>query len=249
MAKFYGIGTGPGDSSLLTVKAVNTLKNIDVLYTPEAKKGGDSLALSIVKEYVPHTVEIKSRHFPMSIHGEEKIQAWDEVSNEIVNDVKNGKDVGFITLGDPMIYSTYVYVMERIMDDIEVETIPGISSFSNIASNQNFPLVMDTDPLVVIPCTMEEERIDEALQKHDCIVLMKIYKKINLILEKLEKYDLIDHAILVSNSSQEREVVFKNLRDEDIDEKISYFSTILINKNNKKKYSIDSLSGSKDSDR
>lgn len=235
MAKFYGIGTGPGDSSLVTVKAVNTLKNIDILYTPEAKKGGDSLALSIVKEYVPEKVEIKSRHFPMSINGEEKIQAWNEVSSEIINDVKNGKDVGFITLGDPMIYSTYVYVMERIMDEIEVETIPGISSFSNIASNQNFPLVMDTDALVVIPCTMEEEKIDEALQKYDCIVLMKIYKKINVILDKLKKYDLIDYAILVSNSSQEREVVFTDLRESEIDEKISYFSTILINKNNKKR--------------
>ncbi|MEG0857841.1 MAG: cobalt-factor II C(20)-methyltransferase [Terrisporobacter sp.] len=235
MAKFYGIGTGPGDSSLLTIKAVNRLKNIDILYTPEAKKGGESLALSIVSEYVPDSVEIKSRHFPMSIDGEEKIQAWDEVAREIVDDVKNNKDVGFITLGDPMIYSTYVYVMERIMDEIEVETIPGISSFSNIASNQNFPLVMDTDPLVVIPCTMEEEKIDEALEKHDCLVLMKVYKRINLILDKLKKHDLIDYAILVSNSSQEREEVFTNLRDEHIDEKISYFSTILVNKNNKRR--------------
>ena len=234
MAKFYGIGTGPGDSSLVTVKAINTLKNIDILYTPEAKKGGDSLALSIVKEYVPDKVEIKSRHFPMSNHGTDKIEAWEDISKEIVSDVKSGKDVGFITLGDPMIYSTYVYVMERIMEDIGVETIPGISSFSNIASNQNFPLVMDTDPLVVIPCTMEEDKIDEALEKYDCIVLMKIYKKINLILDKLKKHNLIDYAILVSNSSQEREVVFTNLREEEIDEKISYFSTILVNKNNKK---------------
>ena len=234
MAKFYGIGTGPGDSSLVTVKAINTLKNIDILYTPEAKKGGDSLALSIVKEYVPDKVEIKSRHFPMSNHRPDKIEAWEDISKEIVSDVKSGKDVGFITLGDPMIYSTYVYVMERIMEDIEVETIPGISSFSNIASNQNFPLVMDTDPLVLIPCTMEEDKIDEALEKYDCIVLMKIYKKINLILDKLKKHNLIDYAILVSNSSQEREVVFTNLREEEIDEKISYFSTILVNKNNKK---------------
>ena len=232
MAKFYGIGTGPGDSSLVTIKAVNTLKNIDILYTPEAKKGGDSLALSIVKEYVPDSVEIKPRHFPMSNHGTDKIEAWEEVSKEIVNDVKNGKDVGFITLGDPMIYSTYVYVMERIMDEVEVETIPGISSFSHIASSQNFPLVMDTDPLVVIPCTMEETKIDEVLEKYDCIVLMKIYKRINLILDKLKKHNLIDHAILVSNSSQEREEVFTNLREEKIDEKISYFSTILVNKNN-----------------
>lgn len=231
MAKFYGIGTGPGDSSLVTVKAVDTLKNLDILYTPESKKGGDSLALSIVKNYLPENLEIKSRHFPMSNDGTEKIQAWNSVSNEIVEDVRSGKEVGFVTLGDPMIYSTYVYVMERLMEDIEVETIPGISSFSNIASNQNFPLVMDTDPLVVIPCTMEEEKIDEALEKYDCFVLMKVYKRINMILDKLEKHDLIDHAILVSNSSQEREEVFTNLRDDDIDEKISYFSTILVNKN------------------
>lgn len=231
MAKFYGIGTGPGDSSLLTVKAVDTLRNIDILYTPEAKKGGDSLALSIVKKYLPEDLEIKSRHFPMSNDSIEKVQVWNNVSSEIVSDVKSGKDVGFVTLGDPMIYSTYVYVMERLMEDIEVETIPGISSFSNIASNHNYPLVMDTDPLMVIPCTMEEEKIDEALEKYDCFVLMKVYKRINTILEKLEKHDLIDHAILVSNSSQEEEEVITNLRDYKIDEKISYFSTILVNKN------------------
>ena len=181
MAKFYGIGTGPGDSSLLTV---DTLKNIDVLYTPEAKKGGDSLALSIVKKYLPEDLEIKSRHFPMSNDSFEKIQVWNDVSSEIVSDVKDGKDVGFITLGDPMIYSTYVYVMERLMEDIEVETIPGISSFSNIASNQNYPLVMDTDPLMVIPCTMEEEKIDEALGKYDCFV----YLYYSILIAK-NKYD------------------------------------------------------------
>lgn len=235
MAKFYGIGTGPGDSTLVTIKAVNTIKMLDILYTPEPKKGGDSLALSIVKEYVPDTVEIKQRHFPMNNDSVEKMASWDAIAAEIKDDVKAGKEVGFITLGDPMIYSTYVYIMERLMDEIEVETIPGISSFSNIASNQNFPLVMDTDPLMVIPCTMEEEKIDAALQTYDCFVLMKIYKNFKEIVQKLEKYDLIDSAILVSNSSQEREVVYKDLRDVHLQEKISYFSTILVNRNNKRK--------------
>ena len=235
MAKFYGIGTGPGDSTLVTIKAVNTIKMLDILYTPEPKKGGDSLALSIVKEYVPDTVEIKQRHFPMNNDSVEKMASWDAIAAEIKDDVKAGKEVGFITLGDPMIYSTYVYIMERLMDEIEVETIPGISSFSNIASNQNFPLVMDTDPLMVIPCTMEEEKIDAALQTYDCFVLMKVYKNFKEIVQKLEKYDLIDSAILVSNSSQDREVVYKDLRDIHLQEKISYFSTILVNRNNKRK--------------
>lgn len=232
MAKFFGIGTGPGDSSLLTIKAVETLKNLDILYTPESKKGGESLALSIVSEYLPDSLEIKSRHFPMNFNDGEKILSWNKIAEEIVEDVKEGKNVGFVTLGDPMIYSTYVYIMERLIGEINVETIPGISSFSNIASNQNFPLVMDREPLIILPCTMEEEKIDYALANYSCIVLMKVYKNFKQIISKLEANNLIDSAILVSNSSQEGEVVYTDLRDVHLEEKISYFSTILVNKEN-----------------
>lgn len=234
MAKFYGIGTGPGDSSLLTVKAVETLKNLDILYTPEARKGGESLALSIVSEYLPESLEIKSRHFPMNFNDGEKIVAWNQVADEIVEDVKEGKNVGFVTLGDPMIYSTYVYIMERLIGSIDVETIPGISSFSNIASNQNFPLVMDREPLIIIPCTIEEEKIDYALENYSSIVLMKVYKNFKEIVSKLERNGLIDYSILVSNSSQDGEVVYNDLREVNLEEKISYFSTILVNKEVKK---------------
>lgn len=238
MAKFYGIGTGPGDSSLLTVKAVETLKNLDILYTPESKKGGESLALSIVNEYLPEGLEIKSRHFPMNFNDGEKILAWNQVADEIVADVKEGKNVGFVTLGDPMIYSTYVYIMERLIGSIDVETIPGISSFSNIASNQNFPLVMDREPLIIIPCTIAEEKIDYALENYSSIVLMKVYKNFKEIVAKLEKNNLIDHAILVSNSSQDGEVVYNNLKEVNLEEKISYFSTILVNKEVKKEVKV-----------
>lgn len=93
MAKFYGIGTGPGDSSLLTIKAVETLQNLDTLYTPEAKKGGESLALSIVSKYLPDGLEIKSRHFPMNFNDAEKILAWNQIADEIVEDVRDRKSV------------------------------------------------------------------------------------------------------------------------------------------------------------
>ena len=234
MAKFYGIGTGPGDSSLLTLKAVDTLKKLDILYTPEPKKGGESLALSIVKDFLPEDLEIRQRHFPMNFIGEEKIKAWNEIALEIEKEVlDNNKDVGFVTLGDPMIYSTYVYIMERMKDDIEIETIPGISSFSNIASNHNFPLVMDREALVVTPCTIDEKKLDFILENYNSIVLMKVYKNFKEVIAKLEKNGLLEHSILVSNSSQDREVVYKNLKDVEAEESISYFSTILVNRENK----------------
>ncbi|MGL4796664.1 MAG: cobalt-factor II C(20)-methyltransferase [Paraclostridium sp.] len=233
MAKFYGIGTGPGDSDLVTVKAVKTLGNLEILYTPEAKREGNSLALSIVEQYLPDNLEIKQRHFPMNFNDSQKILAWNKVADEIVEDVREGKNVGFVTLGDPMIYSTYVYIMERLIDKIDVETIPGISSFSNIASNQNFPLVMDKEPLIILPCTIDEEKIDHALENYSSIVLMKVYKNFKEIVEKLEKNGLIDNSILVSNSSLDDEVVYEDLRKVGLEDKISYFSTILVNKENK----------------
>lgn len=107
MAKFYGIGTGPGDSGLLTMKAVHTLERLDVLYAPEAKKGGASLALKIVAPHLPERLTVKQRHFPMTYNKEEKEQAWERIAAEIKADVLAGKNAGFITLGDPMVYSTY----------------------------------------------------------------------------------------------------------------------------------------------
>lgn len=230
MAKFYGIGVGPGDSLLLTLKAVEVLKYIDILYTPEAEKDGGSLALSIAKPHFGQDLDIKYRHFPMSLDKTEKEIKWESVAKEVIADVKRGKNVGFITLGDPMLYSTYVYIMEKLIDEIEVETIAGISSFSHIAASQNLPLVMDTEPLIILPCTADEAVIDDALQKYNCLVLMKVYKRFDLIREKLEKYGLIDYAVLVSNSSQGSEKVYRDLREVNSSEKISYFSTILINK-------------------
>lgn len=233
MAKFYGIGTGPGDSDLVTVKAVKTLENLDILYTPESKKEGTSLALSIIDQYLPSDIDIKQRYFPMNFNDGQKIVAWNKVADEIIEDVEAGKNVGFVTLGDPMIYSTYVYIMERLIDKVDVETIPGISSFSNIASNQNFPLVMDKEPLIIVPCTIDEHKIDHALENYSSIVLMKVYKNFKNIVSKLEKHGLINYSILVSNSSLDDEVVYEDLRKIDLEDKISYFSTILVNRENK----------------
>ena len=229
MSKFYGIGVGPGDSSLLTIKAVNILKEIDILVTPNGKKNGESVAFNIVKEHLNEGIEIKERHFPMISDEKALNKAWDEIAEEIEEDVKSGKKVGFITLGDPMVYSTYIYLLKRLLKKIEVETIPGITSFLNIASSQNYPLVEGDNPLVIVPCTMDEDKLDEILKNNESLVLMKVYKNFKNIISKIKENNLEKYAVLVSNSSQNGEKVYKNVCNVSEDE-ISYFSTILINK-------------------
>ncbi|WP_042349358.1 cobalt-factor II C(20)-methyltransferase [Bacillus massiliigorillae] len=228
MAKFYGIGTGPGDSGLVTVKAVQTLKNCDILYTPEPKKNSKSLAYSIVESYLPSDLIVKQRHFPMSYNQAEKMKAWQNIAEEIEQDVKAGNNVGFITLGDPMIYSTYSYLLELLAGHIETETIPGISSFSNIASSVGMPLVMDEETLAVIPCTVGSEAIEQALTHFSAVILMKVTSDFSLVLQLLRKYGLLEQATLVSDSSMKSEQIISDLSQFTGEEKISYFSTIIV---------------------
>lgn len=230
MAKFYGIGTGPGDSQLLTVKGQTILNQVDCLYTPEPKKGGKSLALKIVSPYLNSETEIKQRHFPMVNTLETKQTAWDTIAAEIVEDVQQGKDVAFITLGDPMIYSTYAYLLERVQTEIETETVAGISSFSQIANSLQIPLVMDEEAYAVLPATKNEQQIRDALGLFSTVILMKVSVALPKILKLLKEQGLLQQTILVSDASMDSEKVTVGIQDLTEDTKLSYFSTMIVYK-------------------
>lgn len=238
LGKLYGIGVGPGDPDLLTIKAVKALEKIDILYTPKASKGGDSIAKKIIEGYIREDLLVKERYFPMVNDVETKIKAWDDIANEIVEDVQSGRNVGLVSLGDPMIYSTYVYILERVEEKIDVETIPGISSFNNISSSNNFPLSMDKEAMAIVPSTENIDRIRRVLTDFDSVVLMKVYKNFKEILKLIFELGLKENAILVSNSSMDSEQVYTDLDHVYELDAIGYFSTIIVNKkkkaNNKK---------------
>ncbi len=228
--KLYAIGTGPGASDLITVRAAKLLGQVDIVYAPAAKKDGDSLALSIVRDYIGEGTQIKERHFPMSNDSAQKEQAWQAVTDEIVADVKTGRQVAFVSLGDVMLYSTWVSILERLPDGLNVEIIPGITSFALIAAQIQRPLAMDTQSLAVIPCTASEEVLTQALQQHSSLVLMKAASCFPQIYALIEKNGLLDYTVLVSDASLATEKQFRHLREIPTDEKLPYFSTILINK-------------------
>lgn len=228
MAKFYGIGIGPGDSELVTIRASKVLKELDVLYTPEAKMGGKSLALKIADPYIKSDLEIKQRHFPMVRDRSLKEGQWKDIAEEIVVDVLAGKNVGFITLGDPMVYSTYSYLLDIIGNRIETQTIPGITSYNSIASEVGVPLVMDEESFAVVPATAGAEKLEEALKVHETVVIMKVANHLAMILPLLEKYNVLDSTILVSHSSTEKQSVSRGIRGLSVDDKLSYFTTMIV---------------------
>jgi sirohydrochlorin cobaltochelatase len=229
MSHLYGIGVGPGDSELITLKAVRILETLDILVTPTTKCGSDSLALSIAKPFLKEDLVIYERVFPMSLDSEVLTEAWDKVADEIREAVLSGKRVGFITLGDPMTYSTYIYLLVRLKGHMPITTVPGITSYQGLSASVGIPLVEGDTPLVIAPCTLPLEKLKDIILNNDSVVLMKLSKQFKEVLAFLIEEGLDDCSKLVSFATQKDEKIYQSL-SEVIEPSISYFSTILINK-------------------
>lgn len=227
---FYGIGVGVGSSGMVTKKAIDVLGALDILYVPTAKKSDNSsTAYKIVKDYINEEALIKSRHFPMNYNSEELKNAWNEIASEIVADASDNKDVGFITIGDPMVYSTYIYLLKLLKQKIKIKTIPGIASFLDIAANNNFPLAEGDDPLIILPATVGTEKLRSYIKNENSVVLMKVYKNFDEVVKLLLEENLEKYSLIVSNSSKDDEIIYHNIKDINKSD-VSYFTTILINK-------------------
>ncbi|CFR08970.1 cobalt-factor II C(20)-methyltransferase [Yersinia kristensenii] len=228
--RLYALGVGPGASDLITVRAARLIAKLDVLYAPAGRKGGDSLALSIVREYLAHNTEIRTCHFPMSADDSEKQAVWDEVAQQLQAEVAKGRQVGFITLGDAMLFSTWVFLLERIGRPDWLEIVPGVTSFAAIAARAALPLAMEQQSLAIMSCTAPEAELERALRDHDCVVLMKVYGRFARIQALLGRLNLFPHALLMSEASLPGEVCWRQLENIAADQPLPYFSTILVNK-------------------
>ena len=181
MAKLFGVGVGPGDSELLTLKAVKTIEKCEVIVAPSAMKGGSSIALNIAKEFISEDKEVIIKQFPMG--GKDQEEKIFEAFKTIEDRLKEGKDVAFLTLGDPFVYSTYIYLLKYIEEDgFQVETVPGITSFCASASLAQRPLVIGENSLLILPASKVNEIQDEKY-----VVIMKVYKREEEVLKVLEK--------------------------------------------------------------
>ena len=229
MASFYGIGVGPGDSKLLTVKAVDTIKQLDVLFTPQAHRSSKSVAERIASPYLTADLVIKRRHFPMVNDWSAKVTCWRKIADEIKADVQNGQNVGFLTLGDPSVYSTFSYIANMLKEEINVQTIAGVSAFSQIAASLSLPLMLDEESLEVIPATAEKEKLTQVIDLNDNVVIMKIATNFKTVYQILQKRGLLEKTVVVENASMAEQHI-KRLADYSANDKLPYFTTALLKK-------------------
>ena len=212
MKRLYGIGTGPGASDLLTIRAVNAIRESQVIFTPNNK--GVNMALDTAAEFIGNK-RIVLIDFPMGKVTKEDYKKAAEIIN---NEIEEGEAGSFLTIGDSMIYSTFIYIMDELDGkDIEIEIVPGIPSFVAAAAASKLPLTVKGDVFVLC------DEYSDVKCNFDSIAILKTFKNKEYLLEKLEK-DNIDYTYIKRSSLDNEEVIKdRNKITEDKD----YISLIL----------------------
>ena len=228
--RLYGIGVGPGDPELLTLKAQRVLQSVPLICVPQAETSKDSYALSIVREFICHEKQEIVRFFFPTNDEKTAGDVWRNAAEMLAGRLESGNDAAFITEGDPMLYSTFLYVLESIKannPELRVEIVPGVSSVMAAAASSGVPLAAHGQSLAILPAAYGIEKLRETIAIHDTVVLMKVNRSLLRALSDLEDLGLDKKAVYIKRASTDREQVVRDLRKlgaEDLD----YFSLLII---------------------
>jgi len=220
--KFIGIGVGPGDPELITVKAAKALKMVDVVSFPKAHSGTQSMALGMVKHILAERAkppEVLELVFPMTKDEVEVERLWAKNAGVVAEKVESGKVVAFITLGDPMFYSTFIYLFQSLRQEhpeVKIEIIPGVTALTACAASAQIPLAEKEEVVAIIPSDLHSTLIEETAKHADNLVFMKCAHRFKDLVPILKRSSFTEHstvALVRRCSMPEEEVIMGQIGD------------------------------------
>ncbi|NDJ77162.1 MAG: precorrin-2 C(20)-methyltransferase [Chloroflexi bacterium] len=198
----YGVGVGPGDPDLLTLKAARLIETVHVLAVPVTQADGGSYALTIVAQWVRPEQTMLKLHFPMVRDQAVRDGHRRAAAEALIGEVRAGRDVAFLTEGDPLLHSTFGYILEHLPGDIPVEIVPGVSSIMAAAAQAQTPLVMGDERLAVLSATFESlADLEAILKQFDTVVLLKINRVLDQVIDALGSLELLESAVFIERAS------------------------------------------------
>lgn len=223
--KIWGVGIGPGDPELITLKAVRILQRADVIAYP-APNDGDSLARAIAAQHLPGGQAEIAIRAPMTTERAPAQAAYDVAADEIDARVAEGKQVAILCEGDPLFYGSFMYLFARLASRWKVGIVPGVSSLAACSAELAMPMAARNDVVTVLPAPLEEAALERGILNADVTAIIKVGRHLEKVRSLLERLGLAKQARYVERASMTDQMACA-LGDLG-DHKAPYFSMILV---------------------
>lgn len=238
LGEFCGVGVGPGPRGLLPVAAVEVLSQASVIYLPRAKSADLSIARQCLDGLLTGTARLREVEFTMDPDRGVLREHYALLAAEIATELEAGRNVAYVTLGDPMTYSTYGYTLAALMDRlpaVQTRTLPGITSFAAAAAAMSWPLGEGKERILILPCPDDARALRRDIEDHDVVVLMKIGKRLPMVLQVLRDMDISRHCALAARIGLQDEFLCEDVSGLTDEADRGYLSTMLIRRTEREK--------------
>ena len=231
LGHFWGIGVGPGPRGLLPVAALEILSRAAVIYLPRARSAESSVARQCLAGLEIPAERLREVEFTMDPDRGVLREHYTSLADNIATDLQAGRNVAYLTLGDPMTYSTYGYTLAALTERLPAvvtRTLPGITSFATAAAALGWPLGEGKERVLILPCPDDSLALRRDIESHDVVVLMKIGKRLPMVLEVLREMGISEHCALAARIGLPGETLCDDLGALPETESLGYLSTLLI---------------------
>ena len=227
-ARLVGVGVGPGDPELLTLKAVRLIRAADVVFAPVRRAGDHSMSLEIVAEHVDERrQQVVSVPFPESLDGE----SWERGAQHVLEVLGADRSGVFLTEGDPSLFGSFGHVaalIRSLRPDLAVEVVPGVSSVTAAAAAAGVALADYQDRLAIVPASAALSDIERAISGFDCVVILKVGRVLGELLALLDRLALSDQAVYVRRCGWPDQQIVHDVRSLASDPPRDYFALLIV---------------------
>jgi precorrin-2/cobalt-factor-2 C20-methyltransferase len=239
---FFGIGVGPGEPGLIPVVAWDTLKKCHVIFVPRARTMNHSVARRCLPTNEIPQDRFREIEFAMETDRSVLSARYAEIAETIAVELRGGRDVAYLTLGDPSTYSTYTYTLSVLQDriaDLRYRTFPGVPSYCAVAAAAGFALGEGKQRILILPCPAQMPELRSMIETHDIVVLMKIGDRLHAVLALLHQMGIADRCVFGGHVGMVDEMLCANVAEMDSKNSPGYLSTLLIRRDTLKKRHLE----------
>lgn len=229
----WGIGVGPGPAGYIPVAAVEALRQADVVFAPRARSAASSVALQCLAGIDIPASRLREIEFNMDSDRAVLRDHYKRLAETVAGELRAGRNVAYLTIGDSLTYSTYGYVLAALRErlpSLSTRTFPGITSYAAAAAALGWPLGEGKERTLILPCPEQAAALRSDIESHDIVVLMKIGARLPWVLDLLRDLGIAEHCAFARRIGLPDELLARDVSALCANQALGYLATLLIRK-------------------